>query len=35
MAKAFPNSQFIGYDYHRRSIDVARDARRQAGVDNA
>ena len=24
MAKAFPNSQFIGYDFHRGSIDAAR-----------
>ena len=24
MAKAFPNSQFIGYDFHQASIDAAR-----------
>jgi SAM-dependent methyltransferase len=24
MAKAFPNSRFIGYDFHRESIDAAR-----------
>ncbi len=35
MAKAFPNSQFIGFDYHDASIDRAREAARQAGLENA
>jgi SAM-dependent methyltransferase len=34
MAKAFPKSTFIGYDYHAASIDTARERARQAGVDN-
>ena len=35
MAKAFPASHFVGYDYHAPSIDVARDRAREAGVSNA
>lgn len=35
MAKAFPNSTFIGYDYHAPSIDMARERAKQAGIDNA
>jgi SAM-dependent methyltransferase len=35
MAKAFPNSQFIGIDYHPASIDTARSRAAQAGVTNA
>ena len=35
MAKAFPNSTFIGYDYHAASIDVARERAKLAGIDNA
>jgi SAM-dependent methyltransferase len=35
MAKAFPDSTFIGYDYHAPSIEVARQRAREAGVDNA
>ena len=35
MAKAFPKSSFIGYDYHPPSIEVARDRAKQAGIDNA
>ena len=35
MAKAFPNSTFVGSDYHDGSIETARRARREAGVDNA
>lgn len=35
MAKAFPNSEFIGYDYHPASIDVARERAADAGVGNA
>jgi len=34
MAKAFPNSEFIGYDYHPASIDTARQRAKDAGVDN-
>jgi SAM-dependent methyltransferase len=34
MAKAFPASQFIGYDYHAPSIDTARERARSAGVTN-
>jgi len=25
MAKAFPNSEFVGFDFHKKSIDEARD----------
>jgi SAM-dependent methyltransferase len=32
MAKAFPMSQFVGYDYHEPSIEAAREAARRAGV---
>jgi|KBSSwiStaDraftv2_1062776.scaffolds.fasta_scaffold57889_3 2-polyprenyl-3-methyl-5-hydroxy-6-metoxy-1,4-benzoquinol methylase len=32
MAQAFPKSQFVGYDLHAGSIDVARERARQAGV---
>jgi len=32
MAKAFPNSKFIGYDYHLESIETARNAAITAGV---
>ena len=35
MAKAFPNSEFIGYDYHSPSIEVARDRAESANVRNA
>src|SRR5438094_8548109 len=35
MAKAYPNSQFIGYDYHDRSIEAARREAAAAGVSNA
>jgi SAM-dependent methyltransferase len=35
MAKAFPNAQFIGYDYHAPSIDVARQRAQEAGLKNA
>lgn len=33
MAQAFPISQFIGFDYHAPSIERARAAAREAGVD--
>src|SRR5262245_2562302 len=32
MAKAFPNSKFIGFDYHPGSIDRATEAAKAAGV---
>lgn len=31
MAQAFPNSAFLGLDYHDKSIDRAREAAREAG----
>ena len=34
MARAYPRSRFVGFDYHRPSIDRAREAARRAGVDN-
>jgi SAM-dependent methyltransferase len=33
MAQAYPNSQFFGFDYHDRSIEHARQAAKDAGVD--
>lgn len=35
MAQAFPESEFIGYDYHQGSIEVARKRAEAAGVENA
>ena len=35
MAKAFPNTQFVGIDYHPASIETARSRAAQAGVGNA
>jgi len=32
MAKAFPNSEFFGFDYHDKSIEGARESARKAGV---
>ena len=32
MAQAFPKSQFVGFDYHAGSIEVARERAREAGV---
>ncbi len=32
MAKAFPNSQFFGFDYHDKSIEAARESAARAGV---
>jgi ubiquinone/menaquinone biosynthesis C-methylase UbiE len=32
MAKNYPNSKFFGFDYHGGSIEMAREAARQAGV---
>ena len=34
MAKAFPNSQFIGIDYHEASIQQAVERAKEAGVTN-
>lgn len=35
LAKAFPHSEFIGYDYHAPSIETARERARQARAPNA
>jgi SAM-dependent methyltransferase len=35
MAKAYPKSTFVGYDYHADSIRVARERASAAGVTNA
>lgn len=32
MAKAFPKSQFFGFDYHDKSIEGARDSAKRVGV---
>jgi len=32
MAEAFPNSRFVGFDYHEGSIEAARLGARQAGL---
>jgi SAM-dependent methyltransferase len=34
LAKAFPKSEFIGYDYHRPSIEIAAQRAKEAGVTN-
>jgi 2-polyprenyl-3-methyl-5-hydroxy-6-metoxy-1,4-benzoquinol methylase len=34
MAKAFPKSTFIGFDYHEGSINLAREAAERAGVQS-
>ena len=34
MAKAFPNSEFVGYDYHQGSIDAARQRGKEADLPN-
>jgi 2-polyprenyl-3-methyl-5-hydroxy-6-metoxy-1,4-benzoquinol methylase len=34
MAQAFPNSTFVGSDYHEGSIETARMRAREAGVDD-
>jgi len=34
MAKAFPKSHFVGFDYHGRSIEYARHAAEEAGVSD-
>lgn len=35
MAEAFPNSQFIGFDFHEPSLVRARELAKEAGVSNA
>lgn len=35
MAQAFPNAQFVGFDYHDASIARAQDAAKEAGVADA
>jgi SAM-dependent methyltransferase len=35
MAKTYPNSDFVGYDYHGESIRIARERAAAAGVANA
>jgi SAM-dependent methyltransferase len=35
MAKSFPESEFVGYDYHDESIRVAAEKAAAAGVTNA
>jgi SAM-dependent methyltransferase len=32
MARAFPNSEFFGFDYHDKSIEAARESARRNGV---
>lgn len=34
MAKAYPNSTFVGYDYHAASIEVARRRAAEADVSD-
>jgi SAM-dependent methyltransferase len=34
MAQAFPNSKFVGTDYHAESIETARERARAAGVED-
>jgi 2-polyprenyl-3-methyl-5-hydroxy-6-metoxy-1,4-benzoquinol methylase len=33
MAQAFPNSEFVGFDYHDKSIEKARERAKAAGAD--
>ena len=35
MAKAFPNSHFVGFDYHEPSVREARAQAKRAGVDRS
>jgi 2-polyprenyl-3-methyl-5-hydroxy-6-metoxy-1,4-benzoquinol methylase len=35
MAQEFPDSQFVGIDYHGESIEIARERAAKVGVDNA
>ena len=34
LAGAYPNSTFVGYDYHDQSIEAAREAAKHAGVED-
>ena len=34
MAKAYPNSTFIGYDYHDKSIEQAKERAKEVGISN-
>ena len=34
MAQAFPNSEFIGYDFHDESVEHAASLAKDEGVDN-
>jgi hypothetical protein len=34
MAQAFPKSEFVGFDYHARSIETARKKAEEAGVSD-
>jgi len=34
MAKAFPKSRFVGFDYHDKSIEAAREAAKREGVSD-
>ena len=34
MAQAYPRSRFFGFDYHLPSVEAARDAAAEAGVDD-
>jgi SAM-dependent methyltransferase len=34
MAEAYPNSTFVGFDYHPESIELAREAARKANVSD-
>jgi SAM-dependent methyltransferase len=34
MAQAYPNSRFVGYDYHDGSIEEARERAREAGLSD-
>jgi len=34
LAKAFPRSTFVGFDYHAPSVESARERAKQAGVDD-
>ncbi len=35
MAEAYPNSKFVGYDFHEGSIEAAREHAKAHGVENA
>jgi hypothetical protein len=35
MAKTYPKSQFVGFDYHPPSVEAARERAKKAGLTNA